>query len=91
MCIAKISGNPLLLKTIESYSKTTGKYRDTLVDSNTEMESHIAEHEKSILNAICARDKEATHAAVLLHTKNTELDIKRLVYENSAISFISKP
>lgn len=90
VCIAKISQNPLLQKTIESYSRTTGKYRDAMAGSDTKIEDHINEHE-AIMNAICTRDKKAARAAVLLHMKNTELELKRLVDENSVISFISKP
>lgn len=89
--IAESAKNPLVVKLVESYSETVGRYRDAMVDSNTEtdMGRHIREHE-AILHALLARDKEAMHTAIRTHLKNTEENIKRLVDENSALQFISK-
>lgn len=89
--IAESAKNPLIVKSIESFSDILGKYRDTMANANTEadMEEHIREHE-AILNALRARDKKAIRAAVLRHLKNTEENLKRLVDKNSAIKFISK-
>lgn len=89
--IAESAKNPLVVKLVESYSDTVGHYRDALVDANseTEMDRHIQEHE-AILHALRARDKKAMHAAIRLHMKNTEENLKRLVDENTAINFISK-
>ena len=87
--IAESAKNPLVVKLVESYSDTVGHYRDAMVDANVEMERHIQDHE-AILNALCARDKKAMHAAIRLHMENTEENLKRLVDQNTAINFISK-
>lgn len=89
--IAESARNPLVVKLVESYSDTVGRYRDAMVDSNTQtdMNHHIHEHE-AILEALRQRDKKAMHAAVRTHMKNTEKNLERLVDENNAIVFIGK-
>ena len=91
VCIAQSAKNPLVVKLVASYSDTVGHYRDALVDANSESEMarHIQEHE-AILDALRARDKKAMHAAIRVHLKNTEENVKRLVDQNTAINFISK-
>ena len=89
--IAESTKNPLIVKLVETYSDTVGKYRDALVKLNTkeDMDHHIIEHE-AILNALCARNKKAMRAAVLNHMESTERNIKLLVNKDSAIDFIEK-
>lgn len=89
--IAEAAKNPLLVKLVDSYSDAVGRYRDAMVDCNTDsdMEQHIHDHE-AILSALCARDKEAACKAVVAHMEHTETNIKRLVNDNNAITFISK-
>ena len=91
VCIAQSAKNPLVVKLVASYSDTVGHYRDALVDANSESEMarHIQEHE-AILDALRARDKKAMHAAIRVHLKNTEENVKRLVDQNTAINLISK-
>lgn len=91
VCIAESARNPLVVKLVESYSDAVGHYRDAMVDANseTEMDRHIQEHE-AILDALRARDKAAMHTAIRVHMRNTEDNLKRLVDQNTAISFISK-
>ncbi|MPN21148.1 HTH-type transcriptional regulator LutR [bioreactor metagenome] len=87
--IAEMTGNSLLLKTIDSLATTIGQYKDALIEGNTEMQRHIAEHQ-NILDAIWKRDKEAVHSAIRRHMSDTERDIKRLVDADTAIHFIIK-
>lgn len=88
--IAESAKNPLIIKLVAAYSDTVGRYRDAMVDSNTEMdmERHIHEHEV-ILNALRCRDKDAMKEAIYTHMKNTEENLKRLVDQNTAINFIN--
>lgn len=89
--IAESAKNPLIVKLVESYSDTVGKYRDAMVNSNTDtdMDHHIQEHE-AILQALRARDKKAMHTAIRRHLKNTEKNLQRLVDQNSAADFINQ-
>lgn len=91
VCIAQSAKNPLVVKLVESYSDAVGHYRDALVGANSEseMERHVQEHE-AILDALRAHDKKAMHAAIRMHLKNTEENVKRLVDQNTAINFISQ-
>jgi GntR family transcriptional repressor for pyruvate dehydrogenase complex len=88
-CIAEMSGNSLLLKTVDSLASTVGNYKDALVEAEPDMERHIVEHQK-ILDALKRRDKEALHIAIREHLLETENDINRLVDADTAIRFINK-
>ncbi|MPN00600.1 hypothetical protein SDC9_147796 [bioreactor metagenome] len=85
--IAEMSGNVLLLKFVDSLAYSIGKYKDFLIEANTSMDRHIADHQ-AILDALRNRDREAGEIAVRRHMISTEEDIKRLVNENSATHFV---
>ena len=89
--IAEAAKNPLLVRFITSYSDTISKYKETMVLSNTDVDNarHIKEH-VAIMEAIRARDKKAVRAAIRVHMKNSELNLKHLVNEKNALLFINK-
>ena len=85
--IATISGNNLLIQQIESLSHIIGKYKDALYEAETNMERHIVDHQ-NILDALLTRNRAAAHLAIDAHMRNTEADLRRLVDERTAESFI---
>lgn len=87
--LAESTKNPLIVSLIESYSKAVGRYRDTLVEANTDfdMDIHLKQHDK-ILEALKERNNEKMIKSIKDHMETTEKNLKRLVNENSASEFI---